>query len=80
VSALAGSAGVQHIGGMTFDPALFRFERRCARLGLAVERQPLPEEIVRQVSASQPLHVRFQWWLASTWDDGLLLYTVRRSA
>jgi hypothetical protein len=35
VSALAGSAGVQHIGGVTFDPALFRFERRCARLGLA---------------------------------------------
>jgi len=77
VSALAAQAGVHDVGGVTHDPALLRFERRCAHLGLAVERQTIPTEVARRVSETQPLIERFQWYLADVWES-LLLYKVTK--
>ncbi len=78
VSALAAQAGVHDVGGVTYDPALVRFERRCARLGLAVERHAIPPDVAQRVSETQPLLERAQWYLADVWSS-LLIYNVSLS-
>ena len=78
IGALSAAAGQPPgVAGAGRDPALVRFERRCERLGLRLERRRVPEEVMRRVSAAQPLHVRAQWWLADT-TAGLWLYDVSR--
>jgi len=75
VTALAGAAGVPE-GGCTLDPALARFERRCAAHGLRACRSPVPEGCLRHVAEALPLRERGLWALGGVWD-GLQLYEVR---
>ena len=75
VGALAAAAGQQPSGAVG-DPSIAGFERECARLGLRVERRPLPQRVVDGVVASQGLGERLRWFLGLTWES-LVLYDVK---
>lgn len=74
-SAVAGVAGLV-VKPSTTDPAIESFCKRCAQVGLDVERVPLPKEVVRSVQSSQDLLTKARWWFFGTWDGGLALYRI----
>lgn len=78
VAALQGAAGVNQASdraSTTVDPVVLEFEQSCARLGLAVRKQPVRSETAAAVWASQWPLARAYWWIAGFYDD-ISVYTI----
>ena len=78
ISAVAMQAGVEH-PSCTVDPALVAFQQHCRQHDLDVSWAPLPDSVVRSISATQAPWTRAAWWLACTWE-GLQVYTIRSNS